>query len=195
MQVEKQDRRVKRTQQLLGNALIALAQEKDYAAITIKDITDRADVAYITFFRHYHDKDELLMKIIETVIEEIERTGRGGGQPFSHEYEGLLTFQHVQSNMALYRVLLTNPGTAAARKRVCDRLTALVYQHCARHPPIFAAGKPIPLALTAHHMASSLLSLIEWWLEQDMPEPPERMAQVYVELIVNACVPGETDHS
>src|SRR5437879_11312519 len=50
-----QDRRVKRTQKALARALIELTLEKGYEAITIRDITDKAEVGYATFFRHYHD--------------------------------------------------------------------------------------------------------------------------------------------
>ncbi len=44
------DRRVKRSQRLLGEALMSLILEKGYEAVTIRDITQRADVAYVTFF-------------------------------------------------------------------------------------------------------------------------------------------------
>ena len=50
--MDTQDRRVRRTQNLLAKALIALTLEKGYEAVTIRDITQRADVAYATFFRH-----------------------------------------------------------------------------------------------------------------------------------------------
>jgi AcrR family transcriptional regulator len=65
------DRRVKRTQNLLAKALIALTLEKGYEVVTIRDITERADVGYATFFRHYHSKDELLQDVSEVVIEEL----------------------------------------------------------------------------------------------------------------------------
>ena len=49
----KVDPRVKRTRRLLRDALVSLILEKDFASITIKEITGRAEVAYITFFRHF----------------------------------------------------------------------------------------------------------------------------------------------
>ncbi len=58
--MESQDRRIKRTQQLLAKALIALTLEKGYEVVTIRDITEWADVGYATFFRHYYSKDALL---------------------------------------------------------------------------------------------------------------------------------------
>ena len=41
------DRRVRRTQKSLGDALIALALEKDFDEITIQEITDRADIGCV----------------------------------------------------------------------------------------------------------------------------------------------------
>ena len=68
------DRRVERTENLLANALIALSLEKGYEAITIRDITERADIGYATFYRHYHDKDELLAEVVEVVLDAVART-------------------------------------------------------------------------------------------------------------------------
>jgi AcrR family transcriptional regulator len=59
----KTDQRIRRTRRILRKADLDL--EKDYSAISIKEITDRADVAYITFFRHYNGIDELLMEILD----------------------------------------------------------------------------------------------------------------------------------
>jgi hypothetical protein len=43
------DPRVRRTRRILQDALVSLVLEKEYSAISIKDITNRAEVAYITF--------------------------------------------------------------------------------------------------------------------------------------------------
>ena len=63
--METKDRRVKRTRNLLRDALIALSLEKGFDNITIQDITERADIAYRTFFRHYSDPTELLIDTFE----------------------------------------------------------------------------------------------------------------------------------
>src|SRR5689334_4808121 len=55
------DRRIVRTRNLLAQALVALTLEKNYDAVTIREITDRAEIGYATFFRHYPDKDALLL--------------------------------------------------------------------------------------------------------------------------------------
>ena len=59
----KVDPRVKRTRRLLRDALVSLILEKDFASITIREITERAGVAYITFFRQFESIDQLLMEV------------------------------------------------------------------------------------------------------------------------------------
>ena len=53
------DPRVKRTRQLLGQALQALLAEKPFEAISVQDITERATVNRATFYAHYQDKFDL----------------------------------------------------------------------------------------------------------------------------------------
>ncbi|WP_324197506.1 TetR/AcrR family transcriptional regulator [Nocardia abscessus] len=56
------DRRVRRTRALLHRALIELMVERAYDRITVRDILDRADVGRSTFYAHYRDKDDLLLR-------------------------------------------------------------------------------------------------------------------------------------
>src|SRR6266849_6503360 len=104
--MEIRDRRVRRTQHLLARALIALTLEKGYEAVTIRDITERADIGYATFFRHYHDKDELLEDVLDVVHAELVDLlcpVTPGADPAAI---GVLLFRHVQEQSEVVRVLL-----------------------------------------------------------------------------------------
>src|SRR4051812_31721986 len=59
------DRRVARTRALLQDALIALIPELGYAAITVEDICEKADVGRSTFYTHYAGKDDLRSATID----------------------------------------------------------------------------------------------------------------------------------
>ena len=54
------DRRVRRTRFAVQSALVHLMIERDYAAITVADIAERADVSRSTFYLHFADKDDVL---------------------------------------------------------------------------------------------------------------------------------------
>src|ERR1700694_2099058 len=97
LNMDMHDRRVKRTQNLLVKALIALSLEKGYEAVTIRDITERADIGYTTFFRHYHDKDGLLNDVLEVVLEELTTLLCSPPASVDPATTGTFLFRYVQS--------------------------------------------------------------------------------------------------
>src|SRR5687768_18535965 len=68
---KKTDARVRRTRDALGDALVALMQEKPFDTITVQDVLDRAKVGRSTFYSHYSDKDDLLMSDAEEFFESV----------------------------------------------------------------------------------------------------------------------------
>ena len=62
--VKSVDPRVKRTLQLLQQALLEPLQEKSLTSITVQDIAERARVNRATFYTHFEDKYHLLESII-----------------------------------------------------------------------------------------------------------------------------------
>jgi AcrR family transcriptional regulator len=184
--MQKVDRRIERTHQLLKDALVSLILEKGYEAVTIKDITERANVAYVTFFRHYKEKDELLVRMLEEVIETLASTayeiepGNSATNPAHSKQEGYLIFKDAERHNQLYRVLLSSPGALPIVKRVKAAIAAKILAEC----DMFPVEGEIPAEIFAAHIASSLLAMIEWWLENDMPYPPERMGEIYSQLVV-----------
>jgi AcrR family transcriptional regulator len=172
-----QDRRVKRTQNLLAKALIALTLEKGYEAVTIRDITERADVGYATFFRHYRDKDALLLDVLDVVLAEMM-----GLLPLSPDADpaaiGTLIFRYVQQQSEVVRVLLSSRGSTTLLQRIIEAGTESVLR---QNTPL--AGAVVPMEIAAYHLVASTLALVQWWLEHDMPYPPERMGDIYHHLI------------
>ncbi len=180
------DRRVRRTQRLLSDALLALIVEKGIDAITIKDITERADVAYVTFFRHYKDKEELLLQRLDEELATL-RTGAEaaalavdvGG---SERAKGQLIFQYARENRALYRALFGSQGAWRVRAAALKTIAEVFLETCS---PLHGS-RGIPPGLAAHHMAASLLAMIDWWLDQDQPASVEQIAVIYDQLIITS---------
>jgi AcrR family transcriptional regulator len=174
-----QDRRVKRTQSLLAKALIALTLEKGYDAVTIRDITERADVGYATFFRHYHDKDALLRDVLEVVLAELMDLLQPPAPGADPATIGTVVFRYVQEHSEVCRVLLSPRGSQSLLHRMVEAGTQSVMRQDAPLP-----GSPIPFEVAAYHLVNSSIALIQWWLEHEMPYPPEQMGVIYHELIV-----------
>jgi AcrR family transcriptional regulator len=183
MNMDKQDRRVKRTQNLLAKALIALTLEKGYDAITIRDITQRADVGYATFFRHYHDKDELLQDVLEVVLDELMHVFFASSYQGDPAVDGLLLFRYVQQHSEVIRVLLSSRGSSSLIQRIIEAVTLDVLSRQA-----LIEGGVVPTEVAAYHLITASITLVQWWLEHDMPYTPERMGEIYQELIIRPTI-------
>src|SRR6202165_5027825 len=61
---ERIDPRIRRTRQLLQDALRRLLEQKEFDKITIQDITEAATLNRATFYAHYPDKFKLLEELI-----------------------------------------------------------------------------------------------------------------------------------
>src|ERR1700738_4188050 len=61
---ERLDPRIRRTRQLLQDALRRLLEQKEFDKITIQDITEAATLNRATFYAHYPDKFKLLEELI-----------------------------------------------------------------------------------------------------------------------------------
>ena len=182
------DPRVKRTRRLLRDALVSLILKKDFASITIKEVTERAEVAYITFYRHFESLDQLLMEVLDEGLVElmshIEALAKLS-DPSSLETEGRLIFEYVGQKADLFRILLKSQSVTRVRKKVVSNISAIFQKSCV---PLERLGNQVTINMASNHIATSLLSLIEWWLENNMKPSPIEMGKVYKSLIIDSTV-------
>lgn len=61
---EKQDLRVRRTNEQITKAFFVLLKEKGFKAMTVQDISKHARIGRSTFYSHYYDKYDLLEKLV-----------------------------------------------------------------------------------------------------------------------------------
>ena len=64
------DLRVVRTKTAIRNAFVELIEEKGFDAITVKDITTKANINRGTFYAHYQDKFDLMTKCQKEIMYE-----------------------------------------------------------------------------------------------------------------------------
>ena len=67
-----EDRRIRKTKKALGAALVRLLKNKPIEDITIKELTDEADVHRGTFYHHYRDAFDLKKQVDEEIQAEIQ---------------------------------------------------------------------------------------------------------------------------
>jgi AcrR family transcriptional regulator len=182
------DRRVRRTQQLLQAALVDEVLEKGYEHVSIQDVTTRADVGYRTFFRHYDSLDDLLLRTVESKVEELNQMVGFPPASFSdltdvsrRAEHGEVIFQFIQDNQKIFRVVLLERGT-----RFCLEPIFKQAQHNADSVMALIPEPPIPPEIAANHLVASAISLLTWWLTHDMPYNPSIMGEIFRKLILES---------
>lgn len=164
--------------------MIALTLESGYDAVTIRDITERAEVGYATFFRHYRDKDALLYDVLSALITEVKGLIQAGSVA-DPVHEGQLIFEHVAANSRLYRLLLSGEGTQRIIARVrADSAAEVLARLQAATQGADGAEPAVPLDVAANQVAAGIMALINWWLGADMPYTPARMGELYAQLVI-----------
>lgn len=113
MAEKKEDRRVRRTKKLLTQALTQLLGEKQINEITVKELTELADMNRGTFYLYYRDVFDMLEKIEVGMFEKMENIIA------SHENEDVTKttepilldlFTFIGENQEMCRVLLSPNG-------------------------------------------------------------------------------------
>ncbi len=183
------DRRARRTRRQLKEALFALILEKGYDAVTIEDITERADLGRTTFYLHYRDKEELLLEAIDGIAQDlIERLPPqafniaeppGASTDRIVEDAILIAFQHAAENAQLYRIILRGEGATQAHARLHTIIRAKAADLLQERVQARQIHPQMPLDVFSSYLAGSLLATITWWLETSMPYPPEQMAEMF----------------
>ncbi len=177
------DRRVQRTRQLLQNALLALILEKGYAAITIQDILDRANLGRSTFYAHYREKDDLLVSEFEhfrQMFEEYDaQTATGKLKPrSSRPSPSLAFFRHAGEQHELYKAIVGKQGGEVVQKYLYQYISDLMKEHLNRQIAS-TRNLTVPSEILVHYYVSSFLALLTWWLDHDMPYSAERMEEIF----------------
>ena len=175
------DRRIGRTRRAIRSALLELLRDVPLEQLSIRDIAERADIGYTTFYRHYPDKETLLKKIAE---DEVAALLEHCWPIFksSRSYAACLALcRYVNQNRVLWNALTTG-GAGAITK------SAFI----ARSKQLSTDWQPkadwLPPEIGTTLIVGVHLELLTWWLRDATEEPPERIAEILDKLIVSGLV-------
>jgi AcrR family transcriptional regulator len=184
MTEEKVDRRVQRTRQHLHEALITLILEKRYDKLTVQDILDRANIGRSTFYAHFLDKEDLLISGFHAFDDEINEYvdhAVHAEQGQEHLLHSLMFFRHAYLNRDLYRAMLDGGGADILMQTARSHITENIQSHL--NEVVSEEGETaVPLPIITSFLAGAMLSVLTWWLDNDLPYTPERINEVFQNL-------------
>lgn len=195
--VRRPDRRIERTKRLLRDALISLISERGYPAITVQDITDRADVSRTTFYLHYRDKDELLHSSLSEMygqfLKHMPRLSRDLMMRHPEQIVEALRitddFDHAGEYAEFYRTMFSERGSAAFVNHLLNTLTHMMETHFIT--PLAGDKAQIPVPIIAAFLAGAQVNVIRWWLNGHQADyTPQQMADMVLMLSMNGAAPA-----
>lgn len=170
------DRRVKKNQTAIMNALMHLIAEKEFDKITINDIAERADVNRGTVYSHYSDKYDLLDKCIENQLIHLVAMCYSADAmgPFPTKTPLLRTIKEIEKNALLYKALLSMKDVPSFRVH----LNRIMNKQFMEHITEFNVGlDDLGKSIFAQFMSSAIVGVIEWWFAQSMPCSAEELTE------------------
>jgi AcrR family transcriptional regulator len=168
----KVDRRIIKSQEAIKKALFELMSEKSFDDITIQDISDRANINRGTIYLHYQDKYDLLDKVIGTYIQELGEMGEWAckldwGQAL------LPFFEYFGKNHLFFSTMLASKGAPSFRTRLLDFIMEGFKAELAEES---GRGAEVMDDVILQYAANAYVGVIEWWIKNGMPHPPQVMA-------------------
>lgn len=182
---KKTDRRIRKTKAQLRQGLAELLQEKSLKEITVKELTDKVDINRSTFYLHYSDIYDMMEKIENELIEEIEELVRTRPvNPFNESSFPFIEeiFTILAENRQICAALLGPNGDIAFLQRIENILS----RHSLKVLEETLPEKKQDLQYLYSFFAFGCVGMIKMWLTGRYGESPQYMARLTFHLIMNA---------
>lgn len=188
MEKSKIDKRVRKTQEALRDALLQLIVERGYEKTSVQDILERADVGRATFYLHYRSKEDLLRRSLdrlrELLVNECKPMTTGANKSRIPLAFSLTFFRHVHSHRKLYRAVVGRESGFIVDRQMRRLLVDLVRDEITSS----AQGKPKqPWAdMVSQYVVGALMSMVTWWLDFNVKLSPEEIDETFRQMTLPA---------
>ena len=183
MGIEPVDRRVRKTRRQLRECLIPLLKEKKVQDITVRELTDMADLNRGTFYLHYKDVFDLLEKTEAELQEDFNQLVCKHDAVDLKQRPSVIfneIYSLVYDNADLIEILLGENGDL----NFVNRLKQLIREKCLKDwMEVFRSGNAAAFDAFFSFIVSGCIGLVQYWLQTGLKETPEQMAKLTEHII------------
>ena len=113
------DRRIVKSEKAIQSAFLAMLLDVGFDAITVKNLTEKADISRKTFYLHYLDKYDLLNGIVDEMIRDL--TDLCEKKKDMGFVDGtVLWFYYFEEHKPFFTALFSTESTISFRHRLLD---------------------------------------------------------------------------
>lgn len=183
------DRRIRKTKQVLRQSFASLLAEKPLEDITVKELTERADINRGTFYCHYKDIYDLKDQIERELFDEFVAVIDGYGvDNLRRELRSVMTdvFRFLQRNKEF--------GTIISAYKTDSLFFAWVRSEIFRRglsewQRIYGFQDSIQWDYYLDFVVAGCVTMLQSWIQKGMRESPEEMGALSERFILYG--PGE----
>lgn len=183
MGIEPVDRRVRKTRRQLRECLITLLKEKKVQDITVRELTDMANLNRGTFYLHYKDVFDLLEKTEAELQEDFNQLVCKHDAVDLKQRPSVIfneIYSLVYDNADLIEILLGENGDL----NFVNRLKQLIREKCLKDwMEVFRSGNAAAFDAFFSFIVSGCIGLVQYWLQTGLKETPEQMAKLTEHII------------
>lgn len=183
------DRRVVRTKAIIRAAFTDLIEEKGFDALTVKDITSRAEINRGTFYLHYRDKYDLLEQSEQELIQGligILSTMKPVVLNDLVDIEQILpqivrVFEYLGEHADFLKTILGPKGDPSFHALLRKMMSEHLFEKNVV-PFIRKENALVPTNYLVSYIASAHFGIIQEWLMQGRQESPQEIASIMFKL-------------
>ena len=157
----------------MEQALFRLMQEREFDKISVTDITAKAGVGRVTFYRHFKRKEDVVLSYFERHTKNFLAGRRY--YPRSRE-------DYIAVASDVFAMFREHRETFLLLKRA--RLESLYLDYLNRHfCQMFRSDHPERNSYTPYLYAGMLFNISMAWLDRNCAESPEQLAAIVLDTI------------
>jgi AcrR family transcriptional regulator len=187
----KTDRRVRRTRDALGDALVALMHEKPFDEITVQHVLDRAKVGRSTFYTHFVGKEDLFFSDVEDFFQMMAGYLSRKKETSTRLAPVRELFAHVAQAHEFAAALVASGRIHEVLQLAQGYFAKGIEQRLAEIPK----SRGIPSAtrtVLGVACAGAMLSLMSWWIDRGSHASAEQMDSVFHQLVWSGIIVAAT---
>lgn len=176
----KSDARVRYTKMVIKNSFVKLLAKKPLAKVTVKEICELSEINRATFYKYYCDPYDLLEKLENEFLEELEdNVSQSIHNGFQETFTYILI--SIKAEGELYKTLFSENGDP----HFPSHIFASCYKRYAsmEDDKRFQQLKPSEQRFFFYFVAQGCSGILSQWLENGMAEPVSEVADFADKLV------------
>lgn len=184
------DRRVIKTKAEIKKAYFELLSEKHFESITVRDITDRANINRGTFYLHFEDKYQVLDYYEDEIFSEIRSI-----------FEEVLDDMQIQNMMDVesspilnmlrlfqkehyyINLMMGAHGDPLFKEKIRMVFVENITLYLEKYAELDELRYPKDYILT--YLSNAHVGVMVYWLENGAVKPPEEIIKMLLDIVVN----------